>query len=236
MNILDAIADANLFQPFLGQNTATWQSWLGALACVYGLPVPRLVRPIVRQCTGRKVAQMPSSGFDTALFLTGRRSGKSRVAAIVGAYEACLAGHDTKLAKGEKGVVAVCAPTTKQGHIVRDYIRAVFDAPLLQAEVESETREGFDLASGTRIEILAGDWRTVRGYTLIAAVVDEACFFGYDAESKIRSDSELIRAIKPSLATVGGKLVCISTPYARKGWCYSQWKKGFGNDAGKVLV
>jgi hypothetical protein len=99
-----------------------------------------------------------------------------------------------------------------------------------------ETKDGFQLKSGTRIEILAGDWRTIRGFTLLAAIVDETCFFGYDAESKVRSDTELVRAIKPSLATVGGKLVCISSPYAKRGWCYSQWRRNFGNNHGKVLI
>src|SRR5206468_3311357 len=97
--------------------------------------------------------------------------------------------------------------------------------PLLAGEVADETREGFELNNGTRIEILAGDWRTIRGYTLLAAIVDEAAFFGYDAECKVKSDTELVRAIKPSLATVGGKLICISSPYARKGWCYTTHKK-----------
>ncbi len=236
MNILTAIADRNLFRPFLGQTLGTWQNWFAALAILYGLRCPQPQRQVVRQCTGRKCRPMPKAGFDTALFLTGRRSGKSRVAALIGAYEAALAGHEKKLAAGEKGVVAVCAPTKYQGRIVRDYLRAIFDPPLLRDEIAAETREGFELRNGVRIEMLAGDWRTIRGYTLIAAIVDELAFFGLDEESKVRSDTELVRAIKPSLATVGGKLVCISTPYAKKGFCHSTWKKNFANDAGKALV
>lgn len=191
---------------------------------------------MIEQCTGRNVDQLPGEGFDTALFLTGRRSGKSRIAAVIGAFEAVLAGHESKLAKGEMGIVTVCSPTRYQSRIVKSYLRAIFDTDLLRNEVVSESQDGFELRNGTRIEILAGDWRTIRGYTLLAAIVDEACFFGYDAESKVKSDTELIRAIQPGLKTVGGKLVCISSPYAKKGWCYSQWKKNFGNDKGKVLV
>lgn len=236
MNIIKAVHDANLLRPFLGDDLKSWRNWLTALRAMYGLKIREEQRELVRQCTGRRCKLLPSDGFDTALFLTGRRSGKSRLAAIIGAYEAVLAQHESKLSKGERGVVAICAPTKSQGRIVTDYLRAIFDAPLLRNEVTAETREGFELASGTRIEILPGDWRTVRGYTLLAAIVDEACFFGYDAECKIRSDTELVRAIKPSLATVGGKLVCISSPYARKGWCYATHQKNFANDAGKVFV
>jgi hypothetical protein len=212
MNILNAIKDEQLFRPFLGDSLASWKTWLTALRVVYGLPISQTRHHVIRECTGRDANKLPGDGFDTALFLTGRRSGKSRMAAVVGAYEAALAGHETKLSKGERGVVAICAPTKPQGRIVRDYLRAVFEAPILQREVARETADGFDLNSGTRIEILAGDWRTVRGYTLLAAILDEAAFMGYDAESKVKSDAELVRAIRPSLATTGGKLIAISSP------------------------
>ena len=236
MNITQAIKDENLLRPFFG-NLDTWRPWLTALRVVYGLPVTGMAgRRLVHQCTGRTVASLPPEGFNTALFLTGRRSGKSRIAATIAAYEAVLAGHTAKLARGERGVVPVVAPTKAQGRIVRDYTRAIFETALFKHELRKETTEGFMLNCGTRIEILAGDFRTVRGYTLLAAVVDEACFFGYEAESKIKSDTELVRAIKPSLATVGGKLICISSPYARKGWCFQQHTRHHGNPAGRTLV
>lgn len=237
MNIIEAIKDENLFRPYLG-DLSSWRQWLTALRVLYGLPTnwKRRSRALIERCTGRQTEDLPTDGFDTALFLTGRRSGKSRVAAIIGAYEAVLAGQEAKLAKGETGIVPIISPTKNQSRIVKNYLRAIFDTDLLRNEVANETRDGFELRSGTRIEILAGDWQTIRGYTLLAAIIDEACFFGYDAESKVRSDTELIAAIEPSLATVGGKLICISSPYAKKGWCYKQWQKNHGNNSGTALV
>ncbi len=236
MNIVQAIKDENLIQPFLGDDLSSWRPWVSALRVMYGLPLSRSDRIRARKCTGRDPAGMPAEGFDTALFLTGRRSGKSRIASVIGAYEAILAGHEDRLSKGEQGVVAVCAPTKHQAQIVKSYLRAVFDCGFLRHEVSSDTSDGFSLNNGNRITILAGDWRTIRGFTLIAAIIDEACFFGYDAESKVRSDTELVRAIKPALATVGGKLICISSPYAKQGYCFQQTKKQHGNDKGKNLV
>ncbi len=239
MNIIEAIKDEQLLRPFLADgddSLKSWLNWLAAIRVVYGLPVPRSRREVVELCTGRSVESLPRDGFDTALFLTGRRSGKSRIAAVIGAYEGILAGHAQKLASGEKGVVAICAPTKRQGRIVKDYLRGIFETRLLRSEVIGETREGFELNNNSRIEILAGDFRSVRGYTLLAAIVDEACFFGLDDESKVRSDTELVRAIKPSLATVGGKLILISTPYAKAGWCYKTHQKNHGNDDGRILV
>jgi hypothetical protein len=240
VSIIDAIKDENLFRPFLADREGSihsWRSWLAALRVMYGFPVKgKERRSLVERCTGRSVESFNGDGYDQGLYLTGRRSGKSRIAAIIGAYEAVLAGHETKLSPGEKGVVAVCAPTKRQGRIVRDYLRSIFTVPMLQSEVITETREGFELRNGNRIEILAGDWRTIRGYTLLAAIVDEIAFFGLDDESKVRNDTELLRAIRPSLATVGGRLCMISSPYARRGATFKMYQKNFGNDAGRALV
>jgi hypothetical protein len=235
MNITQAIRDPKLLQPYFG-DLRSWQPWLTALRATYGLPITgRPACDLARAATGRYVTTLPRTGFSTALFLTGRRSGKSRVAAAIAAYEATIAGHGAKLDPGERGVVPVLAPTKAQGRIVRDYIRAIFELSLFRGELGGETTDGFVTRCGTRIEIMAGDFRTVRGYTLLAAVVDEACFFGYEDAAKV-NDTELVRALRPSLATVGGKLICISSPYARRGWCYEQYKRHHGNPAGRVLV
>ena len=239
MNIIKAIKDKNLFRRFIGNELDSWRNWLIALRALYGIkikPTP-YVTDLVHLCTGRDIDLLPADGFDAALFLTGRRSGKSKIAAIIGAFEAALSGREKLLAKGEMGLVAIIAPTKKQARIIKSYLRAIFDTTdLLKAEIVNETQEGFLLSNGVLIEILVGDWRSVRGYTLLAAIVDEVCFFGLDEESRVRSDTELVRAIQPSLATTNGRLICISSPYAKKGWAFSQYQKHFGNDSSSVLV
>jgi hypothetical protein len=239
MNIIQAINDENLFRPFLADkdgSLSTWKAWRLCLRALYGLPIASKHEHLLRRVTGRDVHRFPPGGFDSALFVTGRRSGKSRIAAVIGAYEAALAGHEDKLAKGERGIVPIISVTKRQSRIVKEYIRAIFQTPLLKNEVVEETKEGFELRTGTRIEILAGDWRTIRGYTLLAAIVDEVAFFGLDEESKVKSDTELVRALMPALATVGGKIIAITSPYARKGWCWQTYERNFGKDAGTTLV
>lgn len=239
MNIIEACKDPNLFRPFLEDQNgsiATWSRWFSCLRAVYGLPIGPNASKSIQKLTERDPHAMPAEGFGTALFLTGRRSGKSRTAAVIGAYEAALAGNESKLAKGEKGIVAVIAPTKNQGSIVRNYIRGIFDAPLLATQLVRETKEGFELRNGIEIRIMAGDFRSIRGFTLVCAIVDEIAFFGLDEESKVKSDSELIRAIQPSLATTQGKLIAISSPYARKGWSFKTHANHFGNDKSRTLV
>ena len=73
------------------------------------------------------------------------------MAAVIGAYESVLAGHEKKLSKGENGIVAICAPTKSQGRIVKDYLRAIFDVPLLHQEVAKETVVVGDVDNKTTI-------------------------------------------------------------------------------------
>lgn len=239
INIIKAVGDPKLFRRFLADKNdslASWQNWNTVLRATYGLPIKQKHADLVLKCTGRSIESLPTNGFDTALYLVGRRGGKSRIAAIIGAWEACLSGKWELLSPGEIGLVAIIAPSRKQARIVKHYLRAIFLTPLLADEVVHETAEGFELASGVVIEILVADYRSVRGYTLLAAIVDEVCFMGLAEESKVRSDTELIRAIKPSLATLNGRLIAISSKYAKKGWAYWSSKKNFANNKSNILV
>lgn len=49
-------------------------------------------------------------------------------------------------------------------------------------------------------------------------------------------DTEILSAARPSLATTGGMLACISSPYARRGELYSTWKRDFGANGDKAIL
>jgi len=227
--------DEHLFRPFFGDDLSSWRPWMVALRCLYGLPIKRQrSKELVHQCTGRHPDELPFDGFQSALFLTGRRSGKSRIAATVGAFEALFAGHETRLAKGEVGCLPVISPTRDQSSIVWRYIQGIFDTPLLKQQVADckESAKTMRLSNGIEITVLAGDWRTIRGRSIVCAVVDECCFFHLSEECKIKSDAELIRALKPGLATTNGRLVAISSKYSKKGWAYRTWCAQQGSNKG----
>jgi hypothetical protein len=88
----------------------------------------------------------------------------------------------------------------------------------------------------SRFTVLVSDYRNVRGFSLLNCCVDEVCFLDQQDEEKIKSDVELIQAMRPGLANTQGRMVCIGSPYAQRGWAYSTWKKSFGNDNSKTLV
>jgi hypothetical protein len=172
-----------------------------------------------------------------AKWFTGRRSGKSRIAALIGAHAATLAGLDRKLSPGEAGLIAVVSPTKKQGTIVRNYVRSLFDVPMLKQEIIAErSLDAFTMRSGTRLEILASDYRSVRGFTLLGVVVDEVCFMGLSDSSRVSTDTALIRSLEPALATTGGKLIAISSPYSQSGWAWESYKKHYGSDGSQDFL
>ncbi len=240
ITITKAIKDEQLFRTFLqngDEEIRTWSNWLTYLRVLYGLKISSKRAALIKDCTGRNMNQLPENGFNTSLALVGRRSGKSKVAAIIGAFEAALSGKEKLLSKGEIGMVPIISPTKLQSQIVKSYIRAIFEStPMLQNEIVEEQKEGFLLSNNVRIIILVGDWRAVRGFTLLACIVDELAFFGLSEESKVKNDTELVQAILPGLGTTKGRLACISSPYAMKGLTYKWYKKYFANDEGKVLV
>lgn len=242
LTIIDAIEDDELFRPFFGDDEdalKSWRRWMVFLRAVWGLPIKsEFGRKLVKECTGRDAAKLNPKGFGTVLCLCGRRSGKSRIAGVIAGYLGALAGLESKLDAGERGMIAVVSPSRLQGRIVRNYIRAIYDSPMLNAEVIKERSEdAFQLKNGNRIEILASDYRSVRGYTLLGVVVDEIAFMGLAESSKIRTDYQIVRSLEPALATTGGKLIAISSPYGKTGWAYDTFKRHFGNDRSRdVLV
>jgi hypothetical protein len=235
VTILQAIRDKHLFRPFLGDNLDSWQPWATALRALYGLGVKSPAgKALVQQCTGRSCDELPTGGFSSALFLVGRRSGKSRVSAVIAAFEALLGGHEQRLAPGETGIVPIISPSKFQSTIVWNYLSAIFDAPVLANELKAkrELEKIFTLKNGIEIRILTGDFRVVRGFSVVCCVLDELCFFGLSEESKIKSDTELVRALRPALITTGGKLIGISTKYAQRGYAYQTWKRQHGSNKG----
>jgi hypothetical protein len=237
MNIIKATLDRKLFRPFLadGGKLATWQNWGTVLRVIYGLNLAPKRKEFVKKATGRDIDKLPKD-FKTVLLLVGRRGGKSKISGLIAAYEACLSGREKSLSKGEIGLVSVVAPTRLQSTIIKSYIRSALSTPMLEQEIVREDKWSFELANGVHIQILSGSFQSVRGFTQLCVIVDECCFFHLSEEGKVRSDIELVRAIRPALATTGGRLIAISTKYTKKGWAYGRWKKCFGNNRAQTLV
>jgi len=74
----------------------------------------------------------------------------------------------------------------------------------------------------------------VRGLRAKVAVVDELAFF--TATDGRPTDVEMLRALRPALATTGGKLVILSSPYGQSGALWELHRRHFGRDDSTTLV
>jgi hypothetical protein len=82
---------------------------------------------------------------------------------------------------------------------------------------------------------LAANYRTVRGHSLVAALLDELAFFRSD-DGAANPDSEILSAIRPAMASIpGSMLLCASSPYARRGALWDAYRRHFGKP-GSTLV
>jgi hypothetical protein len=230
--LLDAVADPELFQPWF-KDRGTWAAWFAFLRALFALPLSPEQLALFRDCTGRD--QPPTAPASEGWLICGRRSGKSFALALIAVYLACFHDHRRHLAPGERGVVLVVASDRKQARVIFRYVKALLlGVPMLRKLVEREVAEAFDLTNGTSIEIMAASYRSLRGYTVIAALLDELAFWRSDESAN--PDSEIIAAIRPAMATIpNAMLLCASSPYAQRGALFAAFKQHFGKD-GPVLV
>lgn len=239
LTILEVMEARDLFYPWfkrrlLGFGGDSWEAWKVFLAVAFGLPLNDKQLAIFRKYTGRTTK--PVGSFDELWAIAGRGAGKSVIAALIITYVACFMEHPN-LVPGETAMAICMASDKNQARVVMSYVLAFFNRiPLLASMEESRTKESITLKSGIIITVIANDYRTVRGRSLLAVVCDEISFWAAD-ELSASPDVEVLAACRPGLARVpNSKLICISSPYGEKGCLFKAWKNHYGRDASDVLV
>ena len=233
MNIIETMRDPNLFQGFF-RDLASWASWIVVLKAIFALPMEDAELELYRRHTGRK--DPPKGQAREGWLIVGRRGGKSRIAALVAVFLACFRDYADILSSGERGTVMVLAADRKQARTVLRYIVAFLKGiPMLASLIERETAEGIDLSNGISIEIHTASFRSVRGFTVVAAVIDEIAFFR--SEESANPDTEIVAALRPAMSTVPGALLLgISSPYARRGVLWEMYQAHYGQEDDGILV
>lgn len=210
----------------------SWSPWRAPLAALFSLSMTEEQLALYRRCTGRE--HPPRELAREAWWVIGRRGGKSRIAALVAVFLACFVKHT--LAPGESGVVMVIAADRKQARVVLRYVLALLRAvPMLARLIENETKEAVELSNGIAIEVHTASFRSTRGYTIIAAILDEVAY--WPTEDAAEPDSEVIAALRPGMATVpDALLLAISSPYARGGELWNAYQRHYGRVGDPVQV
>jgi hypothetical protein len=131
----------------------------------------------------------------------------------------------------------ILAADRRQARTIMRYCLGLLKAvPMLRQIVVGETRETISLRNNLIIEVHTASFKTVRGYSVVAALCDEIAFWE-TAEDAADPDTEILNALRPSMATVPGSiLLAASSPHARRGALWENYRKHFGKDGDPVLV
>jgi hypothetical protein len=233
VNILDAINDPKVFGEHF--RSGTWDAWLAFLAALFALPMTDEQLAVYRKHTQRDLppAQPPTEAW----LVVGRRGGKSFVLATIAVFLACFKNWQPLLGPGEYGTIMVIAEDRKQARAIMRFIGGLLrGAPMLRRTIVNETAESFTLKNRIQIEVHAASFRSTRGYTIIAALLDEIAIWPTD-ELSAEPDVEVINSIRPGMATIpGAMLLCASSPHAMRGALWEAWRQYFGHADEDVLV
>lgn len=202
------------------------------MKAIFALPMDGEELEIFKRFTGRQSA--PSRPYKEVFLIMGRRSGKTRAASLLVTFLSALCDWKDVLGPGEKGYIMLIAADRRQCRVVLDYIRAFFRLPMLRSLVISELKEEIELSNNVVISVQTASYRTSRNFTILALIADEA---GYWRVEGANPASEIIRAIRPGMATVeDSKMIFLSSPYGAFGPLYEAYKEKFGTEDPDTLV
>jgi len=196
----EAFTDRNLFGHFFSP-LDTWASHVVIIMALDGLRLNRKQKRIFLKLTGRHYKRSIADYLVTILLLMGRRSGKSVLTAFLAAYEAYFVDHRQYLKPGETGTVQVVATDRKQARIIIRYLEALFDhSPILKNVIARRTAESLELDNGIVIQVSSCSIRSVRGYTCVCVIAEEAAFWRSDESA--HPDRDVIAALMATMATI----------------------------------
>ena len=233
MNIRQAIDDPAVFAPWFERGD--WRAWRAFLAALFALEMTDDERAIYEKCTNRSVS--PVEPFAEAALVIGRRGGKSFVLACVAVFLAAFRDYRPHLQPGERATILVVAADRKQARAIMRYAAGLLEGvPMLRPLIMRRSAEEIELKRSVSIEVATASYRTIRGRTLAAALLDELAFWRSD-ELSANPDGEIVAAVRPALATIpGAMLLMASSPYARTGELWRVHKRHYGRDDSPVLV
>jgi hypothetical protein len=140
------------------------------------------------------------------LLLASRQSGKSTCTALIALHEALFR---------PGSLVLLIARAERQSLELLRKVVAAYDRLGRPVQAVRELQSSLELGNGSRIIALPGEnAATVRCYSGVTlAIVDEAA----------QALDAIFVAILPMLGTTDGRLLCLSTPFGKRGWFFEQW-------------
>ena len=190
---------------------------------------------VYRERTGRTA--WPTAPFTEAAVIVGRRGGKSRTLALIAVYLACFRDYGPYLAAGEVATIGVLAVDKGQARAIFRFVLGLLKAvPMLEPLiVRRDSRDDRAVEPGADRD-RHGELSQHARLQLCGGAGDEVAFWRSD-ETSLNPDVEILRALRPGLASIpGAVLLMASSPYAKRGELYNAYRRHFGKDDARVLV
>jgi hypothetical protein len=225
----DDVGFAEHFRPL-----RSWTAWMTVWRCLFGLELSDDERALFHRCTGRT---QPFAGpLTEAWLLCGRRSGKSRILALVAVCLATFRDYSPYLAPGEQPLVMVLAKDRDQAGVIFAYARALItQTPMLASMLVSETADTLKLDNGVIIGVFTSSYKSIRGRTAVCLLADEVAF--WESPDSRNCAEAVINAAQKTMGTIpGAMLLCASSTYTMEGALYEAFHKHHGKDTSNVMV
>jgi hypothetical protein len=227
--LYECMVDPDLFGRTFGG--PTFEAWRTVAKALDALPLDAKELALYQSITGRTAA--PTEPFDEAYLVKPRRAGGTLFGAACGVH-AALEDYRPRLGPGEWATVALIASDRRQARQIMGYVKGlVHDSPIIEAELARETEEQVEFTHRCRIEVHTGSFRSTRGYSYACVLLDELAFYRDDLSAN--PDVELVRAVRPGLANLHGRLLGFSSPHSRRGHLWDMYRSHYGK-ASSVLV
>jgi hypothetical protein len=161
-------------------------------------------------------ADVLRSGANRMLLNCSRQSGKSTTTALLGLHTAIYT---------PASLVLILSPSLRQSAEFFRTLANLYTAIGATVPSKAESALRLELENGSRVISLPATEATIRGYAAVdLLLIDEAA----------RVPDPLYSAVRPMLATSAGRMVCLSTPWGKRGWWSDAWHSG--DDWKRVLV
>ena len=232
MNLLNSMTHPALFGKWF--SGPSWNNWRTIIKATTALPMSDDERAFFRSVADREPPTKPAR---TTAYIMGRRAGKDSIASVDVAHAAAFFGSQDKLRIGERALCLSVACDRTQARIQLGMVKAYFsEIEPLRAMVMNETKDGLELNNGVDIVVATNSFRSIRGRSILRAVLSETAFMPAD-ESSLPA-TELYRAIRPGLTTLAPEsaIRLISSPYVKSGLLWDLFSQHYGRDDSDVLI
>jgi hypothetical protein len=202
---------------------------IAVMRAIWGVRLDEADRAALAKVT-RYAGPTRTEGYREALIVAGRRAGKSSGGGAGGAvYIAVEEGeeHMRYLSPGQRGHVIVVSRTQRQAIETLRYARAIVEAHFsdrVEEVLESQSGGEIRFTNGVVISVMTASASSLRGFTCIGAVIDEAGFLGGADQEDDRALEEIISSLRMCMLAPAGapprRLLVISSPGVRAGYLY----------------